>query len=82
MSNLSMLKDSTKPSSQKFLCFQRCNNIRLNDRHDRARALDILVKDLKAFAVPNEELYKEMTQLLTLDDFRYESSSIAILNML
>ncbi|XP_052209543.1 protein TOPLESS-like [Diospyros lotus] len=40
------------------------------DGHDRVKALDILVKDLKPFAKTNEELYKEMTQLLTLDNFR------------
>lgn len=40
------------------------------DRQDRKTALDILLKDLKVFAPSNEELYKEMAQLLTLDDFR------------
>lgn len=40
-------------------------------RHEFAVALDILLKDLKVFAQSNKELYKEMTQLLTLDDFRY-----------
>ncbi|XAR71008.1 hypothetical protein NMG60_11028077 [Bertholletia excelsa] len=40
------------------------------DEHDRQRALDILLKDLKAFSESNEELYKEMTQLLSADDFR------------
>ncbi|CAK9136065.1 unnamed protein product [Ilex paraguariensis] len=40
------------------------------DRHDRAKAVDILVKDLKVFASFNEELFKEITQLLTLDNFR------------
>ncbi|CAL5358908.1 protein TOPLESS-like isoform X1 [Camellia sinensis] len=44
------------------------------DEHDRARALDILVKELKVFAISNEELYKEMTQLLTFDDFRKHGS--------
>ncbi|CAK9188200.1 unnamed protein product [Ilex paraguariensis] len=44
------------------------------DKHDTAKALDILVKDLKVFAPSNEELYKEMTHLLTLDDFRKHSS--------
>lgn len=39
--------------------------------NDRAKALDILMKDLKVFAAGNEELFREMTQLLTLDDFRY-----------
>jgi hypothetical protein len=39
-------------------------------RADRAKAVEILVKDLKVFASFNEELYKEITQLLTLDNFR------------
>ncbi|KAG0486752.1 hypothetical protein HPP92_008847 [Vanilla planifolia] len=40
------------------------------DRNDRAKAVDILVKDLKVFASFNEELFKEITQLLTLENFR------------
>ncbi|XP_022732514.1 protein TPR3-like isoform X2 [Durio zibethinus] len=40
------------------------------DNNDRAKALDILMKDLKVFAEGNAELFREMTQLLTLDDFR------------
>ncbi|WRX20288.1 WD40 repeat - like 10 [Theobroma cacao] len=40
------------------------------DRHDRAKAVEILVKDLKVFSTFNEELYKEITQLLTLENFR------------
>ncbi|KAK6926148.1 WD40 repeat [Dillenia turbinata] len=40
------------------------------DRNDRAKAVEILVKDLKVFASFNEELFKEITQLLTLDNFR------------
>ncbi|KAI7989379.1 Protein TOPLESS-RELATED PROTEIN 2 [Camellia lanceoleosa] len=40
------------------------------DRHDRAKAAEILVKDLKVFASFNELLFKEITQLLTLDNFR------------
>jgi hypothetical protein len=41
-------------------------------RHDRSKAVEILVKDLKVFASFNEELFKEITQLLTLENFRYE----------
>ena len=48
------------------------NEINNNCRRDRAKAVDILVKDLKVFAAFNEELFKEITQLLTLDNFRYE----------
>ncbi|XP_073055232.1 topless-related protein 1-like isoform X2 [Primulina eburnea] len=44
------------------------------DKHDHKAALDMLLKDLKVFAQPNKELYKEMTQLLTLDDFREHHS--------
>ncbi|GFZ16618.1 transducin family protein [Actinidia rufa] len=40
------------------------------DRHDRAKAVEILVKDLKVFASFNEDLFKEITHLLTLDNFR------------
>lgn len=32
--------------------------------------MDILVKDLKVFAAFNEDLFKEITQLLTLENFR------------
>ncbi|KAK6158334.1 hypothetical protein DH2020_005648 [Rehmannia glutinosa] len=39
-------------------------------RQDRARAVEILVKDLRVFASFNEDLFKEITQLLTLDNFR------------
>jgi hypothetical protein len=35
--------------------------------------VEILVKDLKVFASFNEELFKEITQLLTLENFRYGS---------
>lgn len=50
-----------------------CQNNKFNTnycRRDRAKAVDILVKDLKVFAAFNEELFKEITQLLTLENFR------------
>ncbi|XP_051144983.1 topless-related protein 2-like isoform X2 [Andrographis paniculata] len=40
------------------------------DRQDKAKAVDILVNDLKVFSTFNEDLYKEITQLLTLRNFR------------
>ena len=40
-------------------------------RQDKAKAVEILVSDLKVFSTFNEELYKEITQLLTLNNFRY-----------
>lgn len=51
----------------------------LFDRHESSTALDILLKDLKGFAQSNKELYKEMAQLLALDDIRYHGCmSVAI----
>ncbi|KAK4491060.1 hypothetical protein RD792_001782 [Penstemon davidsonii] len=44
------------------------------DKHEYGVALDILLKDLKVFSQSNKELFKEMTQLLALDDFRVHSS--------
>ncbi|GMI95535.1 WUS-INTERACTING PROTEIN 1, TOPLESS [Hibiscus trionum] len=40
------------------------------DKHDLSKAVEILVKDLKVFATFNGELFKEITQLLTLENFR------------
>ncbi|CAN4108852.1 unnamed protein product [Withania somnifera] len=39
-------------------------------KQDKAKALEILVSDLKVFSTFNEDLYKEITQLLTLTNFR------------
>ncbi|KAF5743337.1 hypothetical protein HS088_TW09G01404 [Tripterygium wilfordii] len=40
------------------------------DKHERGTAVEVLLNDLKVFAPFNESLYKEITQLLTLEDFR------------
>ncbi|XP_058727949.1 protein TPR1-like [Vicia villosa] len=40
------------------------------DKHDKATAVDILVKDLKIFSTSNGDLYKEITHLITLNNFR------------
>ena len=42
------------------------------------KAVEILVKDLKVFSAFNEELFKEITHLLTLDNFRYFGLSYEI----
>ncbi|KAL6580856.1 RNA polymerase II associated Paf1 complex subunit Tpr1 [Orobanche minor] len=39
-------------------------------RQDKAKPVEILVSDLKVFSTFNEDLYKEITQLLTLGNFR------------
>ncbi|XP_052175670.1 topless-related protein 4-like isoform X2 [Diospyros lotus] len=40
------------------------------DRHDLAKAAEILLKDLKPFSTFNEDLFKDMTLLLALGNFR------------
>ncbi|XP_029126737.1 topless-related protein 1 [Cajanus cajan] len=40
------------------------------DIDNRAKALDILIKDLKVFSPGHEELFHEMTQLLTINNIR------------
>ncbi|XP_017421064.1 topless-related protein 1 [Vigna angularis] len=44
------------------------------DIHDRGKALDILLKDLKVFFPGHEDLFNEMTQLLTVNDIREHAS--------
>ncbi|XP_065849213.1 topless-related protein 1-like [Euphorbia lathyris] len=44
------------------------------DKNDRAKALEILINDLKVFASENEELYTEMARLLTFNDIREHDS--------
>lgn len=39
-------------------------------RQDKVEAIEILVSDLKKFSAYNAEVFKEITQLLTLRNFR------------
>ncbi|KAE8678115.1 Topless-related protein 2 [Hibiscus syriacus] len=39
-------------------------------RQEKVKALEILVTDLRVFSTFNDELYKEISQLLTLNNFR------------
>ncbi|XP_078434673.1 topless-related protein 2-like [Wolffia australiana] len=40
------------------------------DMEDRSQAVDRLMRDLKVFSTYNEVIYKELTELLLLDNFR------------
>ncbi|KAM7253948.1 hypothetical protein ACFE04_031630 [Oxalis oulophora] len=56
-----------------FLILQFLDEEKFKDtvhRHDNGRAVEILAKDLKVFSTFNEELFKEITMLLTLTNFR------------
>nr|CAB3476729.1 unnamed protein product [Digitaria exilis] len=61
--------DDNRYSMKIFFEIRKQKYLEALDRHDRAKAVDILVKDLKVFSTFNEELYKEITQLLTLENF-------------
>ncbi|KAG6658615.1 hypothetical protein CIPAW_04G173900 [Carya illinoinensis] len=62
--------DDNRYSMKIFFEIRKQKYLEALDKRDRAKAVDVLVKDLKVFAAFNEELFKEITQLLTLDNFR------------
>lgn len=62
--------DDNRYSMKIFFEIRKQKYLEALDMRDRAKAVEILVKDLKVFAAFNEELFKEITQLLTLENFR------------
>ncbi|XP_068638722.1 topless-related protein 1-like [Aristolochia californica] len=62
--------DDNRYSMKIFFEIRKQKYLEALDKHDRSKAVDILVKDLRVFAAFNEELFKEITQLLTLENFR------------
>ncbi|XP_052175475.1 protein TOPLESS isoform X2 [Diospyros lotus] len=62
--------DDNRYSMKIFFEIRKQKYLEALDKLDRSKAVDILVKDLKVFASFNEELFKEITQLLTLENFR------------
>ncbi|XP_057957673.1 topless-related protein 2 [Malania oleifera] len=62
--------DDNRYSMKIFFEIRKQKYLEALDRKDRAKAVEILVKDLKVFSTFNEELYKEITLLLTMENFR------------
>ncbi|XP_015572516.1 topless-related protein 1 isoform X1 [Ricinus communis] len=62
--------DDNRYSMKIFFEIRKQKYLEALDKLDRAKAVDILVKDLKVFSSFNEDLFKEITHLLTLDNFR------------
>ncbi|XWS64483.1 hypothetical protein CRYUN_Cryun05aG0007700 [Craigia yunnanensis] len=62
--------DDNRYSMKTFFEIRKQKYLEALDRQDKAKAVEILVSDLKVFSTFNEELYKEITQLLTLNNFR------------
>ncbi|KAK4748798.1 hypothetical protein SAY87_015384 [Trapa incisa] len=62
--------DDNRHSMKIFFEIRKQKYLEALDRQDKAKAVEILVSDLKVFSTFNDELYKEITQLLTLGNFR------------
>ncbi|CAM8914573.1 unnamed protein product [Rhodiola kirilowii] len=62
--------DDNRYSMKIFFEIRKQKYLEALDKKDRAKAVEILIKDLKVFSGFNEDLFKEIAQLLTLDNFR------------
>ncbi|KAJ6802893.1 topless-related protein 1-like isoform X1 [Iris pallida] len=62
--------DDNRYSMKIFFEIRKQKYLEALDKRDRSRAVEILLKDLKVFSAFNEDLFKEITQLITLENFR------------
>ncbi|KAE8684086.1 Protein TOPLESS [Hibiscus syriacus] len=62
--------DDNRYSMKIFFEIRKQKYLEALDRQEKVKALEILVTDLRVFSTFNDELYKEITQLLTLSNFR------------
>ncbi|GAB2277382.1 Topless- protein 3, variant 2 [Dionaea muscipula] len=62
--------DDNRYSMKIFFEIRKQKYLEALDRQEKAKAVEILVNDLKVFSAFNLDLYKEITQLLTLNNFR------------
>ncbi|XP_031130262.1 topless-related protein 4-like isoform X2 [Ipomoea triloba] len=62
--------DDNRYSMKIFFEIRKQKYLEALDKQDQPKALEILTKDLKVFSTFNEELFKEITLLLTLNNFR------------
>ncbi|KAJ7966212.1 Protein TOPLESS [Quillaja saponaria] len=62
--------NDNKFSMKMFFEIRKQKYLEALDKHDRMKAVDILMNELKVFSSLNEDLFKEITHLLTLDNFR------------
>ncbi|XP_022721208.1 topless-related protein 4-like isoform X2 [Durio zibethinus] len=62
--------DDNRYSMKIFFEIRKQKYLEALDKRDHGTAVEILVKDLKVFSTFNEDLFKEITLLLTLANFR------------
>lgn len=72
LSGFTKIEDN-KQSMNIFFEIRKHKYLEALDKRDHAKALDIFFKDLKVFELEtyNKDLFKEMSLLLTMDDFRF-----------
>ncbi|XP_073318091.1 uncharacterized protein [Primulina huaijiensis] len=64
--------DENRHSTKIFFEIRKHKYLEALDKQDKDAAIEILTKDLKVFQALDENLYKDMTMLLTLNNFRYK----------
>ncbi|GFP88955.1 topless-related protein 4 [Phtheirospermum japonicum] len=62
--------DDNRYSMKIFFEIRKQKFLEALDKRENSKAVDILRKDLKVFSTFNEDLFKEITMLLTLQNFR------------
>ncbi|KAJ7958799.1 Topless-related protein [Quillaja saponaria] len=62
--------NDNKFSMKMFFEIRKQKYLEALDKHDRTKAVDILMNELRVFSSLNEVLFKDITHLLTLDNFR------------
>ncbi|KAL8153389.1 hypothetical protein V2J09_011149 [Rumex salicifolius] len=62
--------DDNRYSMKIFFEIRKQKYLEALDKGEQPKAVEILVKDLKVFSTFNEDLFKEITMLLTLNNFR------------
>ncbi|KAG9156649.1 hypothetical protein Leryth_006613 [Lithospermum erythrorhizon] len=62
--------DDNRYSMKMFFEIRKQKYLEALDMNDRPKAVDILMKDLKVFSTSNVDIFKEMTLLLSLENFR------------
>lgn len=62
--------DDNRYSMKIFFEIRKQKYLEALDKRDHAKAVEILAKDLKVFSTFNEDIFKEITMLLTLQNFR------------
>lgn len=73
--------DDNRYSMKIFFEIRKQKYLEALDKNEYGAALEVLRKDLKVFSSFNEDLFKEITLLLTLTNFRYLDLFFYLINI-